>query len=261
MWQKSSLVWYLWMATPVMLSLVIGTMLRRRLYRDFPWFFAYSVFAATTTLIGVSLFLTHRLDGKFVYCMLINESGCIILRFAVIYELFVVLMRPYPALKSTAHWVFRVAIAVLILAGVVLTASYRWSAVDYQYLIPVSINLADRTVDVIQCGILLLLLLLSKYLRLCWRDYALGIAIGLGIYAAVDLLIAALLIGGQHLGIDEQGNLSLQLSILSFATYLFSILIWFVYALLPERSPKMLTSVPEHDLNAWDQELQRLLQR
>jgi hypothetical protein len=244
-----------------MLSLVIAAMLRRGLHRDFPWFFVYCIFAATTSLAGVSLFLTHRLDGRFVYCMLINEAGCLILRFAVIYELFVTLMRPYPALKNTAHRVFRVAMAVLILGGVVLAASYRWSPDDYHYLIPSFINVADRTVDVIQCGILLLLVLLSKYLSLSWRDYAFGVAIGLGIYAAVDLAIASLLVVANNLTSEQQDAIDLGSSILSMSTYLFSILIWFVYALLPERAPKLVTTIPDHDLNAWDHELQRLLER
>ena len=259
MWQTSALVRLLWVASPVILCLVIAAMLRRGLYREFPWFFAYCGFAAVTSLIGVCFFLTHHLDGKFVYFLLIHESGCIILRFAAIYELFTILIRPYPALKNSAHWLFRITMAALILGGVGLAASYHWAPGNP--LIPASVNLADRTVDVIQCGILLLLVICSKYLRLSWRDYGLGIAIGLGIYAAVDLSIAAVLVSASSLPRQQQKMIDLRMTILSMSTYLFAILIWLFYALLPERVPRTLTTVPEHDLEAWNHELERLLQR
>jgi hypothetical protein len=149
--------------------------------------------------------------------------------------------------------------AALILGGVVLAASFRWAPSNP--LISNSVNLADRTVDVIQCGILLLLVIFSKYLRLCWRDYALGIALGLGIYAAVDLSIASILVSTTNLPIAQQKLIAVRMSALSMSTYLICVLMWLVYALLPERATKTVTTIPEHDLAAWDQELERLLQR
>ncbi|HVO64307.1 MAG TPA: hypothetical protein VMT53_25530 [Terriglobales bacterium] len=260
MWQESLLVRYLWISSPLLQSLVVAVMIRHRLHREFPWFFSYSVFASVTNLLAVSLFLGHFLDGSGIgYVIFIQELGCMILRFAVIYELFEILIRPYPVLTNTAYWLFRIGFAVLILVGVVLAASYSWAPNDSR--IATSINVGDRTADVIQCGILALLVLFSKYMRLSWRDFAFGIAIGLGIYAAVDLAIASILATTSKLSVEQQTVLVLRMTVLSMSTYLFCILIWLVYALLPERVPKAVTAIPEHDLEAWHHELQRLLQK
>jgi hypothetical protein len=260
MWQKSILVRCLWVSTPVIQSVVIAAMLRRRLHRDFPWFFAYLAYAALSNLICIILFLTHQLNGKAIeYALFVQDLGCIILRFAIIYELFGILMRPYAVLRNTAHWVFRFAMAALLLGGVVLAASYHWAPNDS--LILGSVNLGDRTVDVIQCGILLGLLLFSKYMRFSWRNYAFGIAIGLGIYASVDLSIASVLVNASTIPAQEGRLLALRLTVLSMSTYLFCNLMWFVYALLPERTPTMFNNFPDHDLDAWNHELERLLQR
>jgi hypothetical protein len=260
MWQKSLLVRYLWAATPALQALVIAAMVRRRLHRDFPWFFRYAAYNAVSNLLNVSLFLAHRLDGTAVaYALFVQELGCIILRFAVIYELFILATRPYPALRNTAHWVFRICMAALILGGVALAASYRW--VPTNSLVLGSLNVGDRTVDVIQCGILLLLLVLSNYLHLSWRDYASGIAIGLGVYASVDLSIASILVYTSKLPVDQQRLVAFRVSILSISTYLLCNVMWLVYALLPERVSTVVSTIPEHDLNAWDHELQRLIRR
>jgi len=260
MWQKSVLVRYLWAATPAVQALVVIAMMRRRLHRDFPWFFRYAVYAAISNLVNVSLFFLHRLDGTAVaYALFLQELGCVILRFAIIYELFIIAIRPYPALRNTAHWVFRICMAALILGGVALAASYRWAPSNS--LVLGSLNLGDRTVDVVQCGILLLLLLLSNYLRLSWRDYAFGIAIGLGIYASVDLSIASILVYTSKLPINQQRLIAFRVSILSMSTYLLCNLMWLVYAFLPERVSTVVSDIPEHDLDAWDHELQRLAQR
>lgn len=260
MWQKSILVRYLWISTPAIQSLVIAAMLRRRLHRDFPWFFAYLAFAAISNLICIILFFSHHLNGKALeYALFVEDLGCVILRFAIIYELFVILIRPYAVLRNTAHWVFRFAMSALILAGVVLAASYRWAPEDSRIM--GSVNLGDRTADVIQCGILLGLLLFSKYMRFSWRDYAFGIAIGLGIYASVDLSIASVLVKASTVPAQEVRLLALRVTVLSMCTYLFCNITWLVYALLPERPPRMINNFPDHDLDAWNHELERLLQR
>lgn len=258
--QNSILVRCLWAASPLVQSFVIAAMWHRRLHREFPWFFRYSLYAAISNAIALCLFLPHRLTGTAMgFAILLQDLGCILLRFAVIYELFILLIRPYPVLRNAAHWLFRLTMATFILGGVALAASHHWTPTAS--LLFDSVNLGDRTVDLVQCGILLVLLFFSKYMRLSWRDYAMGIAIGLGVYAAVDLSVAAILTDAANLPRQQQTLLSFRMTILSMSTYLFCILIWLAYAFLPEQAPKSVTIVPEHDLDSWNHELERLLQR
>jgi hypothetical protein len=260
MWQNSIVVRYLWVSTPILQSLVNAAMLRRRLHRNFPWFLSYLAYAAFSSLVCLILFLSHHLQGRAIeYALFLQELGCVILRFAVIYELFVALIHPFPVLKNTAHWVFRFVMATLLLAGVVLAASYPLT--PNQSLILASVDLGDRTVDAIQCGILLLLLLFSQYLHVSRRDFGFGIGIGLGIYACVDLSVASLLVYASKLPVQQGRLIALRLTVLSMSTYLFCLLLWIVYALLPQPAPKMTGSIPEHELDTWNHELEHLLQR
>jgi hypothetical protein len=113
----------------------------------------------------------------------------------------------------------------------------------------------DRTVSVLQCGLLISLFLFSRYFALSWRSQAFGIALGLGIFASVELAVSAVAL---HLGTFSNRTVIL----ITMATYHCCVLIWMFYLLLPERTAYFTRrELPKQDLEVWNQELQRLLQR
>jgi hypothetical protein len=100
----------------------------------------------------------------------------------------------------------------------------------------------------------LLLVGLSAYFRLSWRSIAYGIAFGLGIFATV-----ALAAGAARLWTGFVAGHAYDFVVM--AAYNCSSVVWLVYVLLPEKVHRNLNDLPQHDLEQWNAELQRLLQQ
>jgi hypothetical protein len=260
MWQSSLLVRFLWVASPIVQLVMAAFMLRAKLSSRFPMFFVYTIFRAITSLILFFLYVAHLLDGSaFAYALWLHETGCILLRFAVLYELFAVVLKPYSSLRQTADSIFRWGIAALLLIAALLSVYQSWGPFSARFA--AGLNLVDRTADIVQCGLLLALILFSRYLRLTWHSYAFGIAVGLGIFATVDLAISAILMESGKLAPAGQTLLQTTIDIVSMAAYLVAAMVWLAYTLIPEAAPKSSGMILHHDLDAWNRELQRLLPR
>ena len=257
---KAWLVYSLWLSSPVSQLVIAAVMFRRSLHREFPMFFSYTLFRAITVLLIFPLSRFHLLTHAQYYdAGWVHETGCMLLRFAVIYELFRVVSNPYSDLNKVTIGLFRWGTAALLLVSVIIAASLR--ANPPNGWIDAGLNILDRTVDLVQVGLLLIMLLFVRYLRLSWRSYSFGIAVGLGIFAAVDLITSAVLAQSGAIPGGQQKHLTGAIDLINLAVYQACAFIWLVYALLPERVPKTMASVPEHDLDAWNHELERLLQR
>ena len=118
------------------------------------------------------------------------------------------------------------------------------------------VHVLNRAVGLVQSGLLVFLFLFCAYFRLSWRAYTYGIAVGLGIFASVDLATAALRV---WVGTPAAG--SYVLDFVTMATYHCCVLIWLVYMLVPEAASESVAEVPHHNLEQWNAEMQRLLLR
>ena len=78
---------------------------------------------------------------------------------------------------------------------------------------------------------------------------------GLGTYASVQMATSAVLL--------YVGSTTNRLpNFITMAAYHCCVLIWLWYLIVPERKPKYPSkALPEYDLEIWNQELQRMLQR
>jgi hypothetical protein len=61
-----------------------------------------------------------------------------------------------------------------------------------RYPLVTGILTLQRSVRVVQCGLVLFLLVFSRYLGMSWRQKSFGIAMGLGSFAIVELSLVAL---------------------------------------------------------------------
>jgi hypothetical protein len=50
----------------------------------------------------------------------------------------------------------------------------------------------ERSVRLMQCGLFVLLMLLCRVLRDCWRQQVFGIALGYGVFASVELILISI---------------------------------------------------------------------
>jgi len=107
----------------------------------------------------------------------------------------------------------------------------------------------------VQCGLLLSLLLFSRFLGLSWRRPAFGIALGLGALTSIDLATFAL-------RAEFTSELSVKLlNLLITGTDLACVLIWIGYLLAGELETVSPTIVPHDEVESWNRELQHLLKQ
>jgi hypothetical protein len=247
-----STLWHsLWLAPIILQTLLAVVMIQRKLHREFPAYFGYTIFNVIGNTV---LFWFDHADWvtvqQYKYAEWAHEIGCIVLRFAVIQEIFWVMFRAYPALKRIGTILFRWAAALLLLVAVVVSA--YGNSEDIPAIVQ-GLAIMDRAVAVVQCGLLAFLFLFASYFRLSWRNFVFGVALGLGIFSSVQLATAALRTG--------QGAGSGLFDLFVMGTYNFCVLIWVIYVYAPERQLVPAVTIPKHDLSTWNYELQRLLQR
>ena len=216
----------LWCAGTLMQLGVLVAMYRRGLHRDYPYFFNYTVLQVLSEPI---LFVIQRHSYSMYYWgYYVSVALSALVSFAVLQEIFHDAFRPYEALRDLSVILFRWSALVVLLVGVMwaITAAHT-SQVDG---ITSAILLAQRSVRLMQCGLVFFLLLFSEYLGISRRHVLFGIALGFGIFASVNMLFTAAASHATvvHVSVLRQIN---------SAGYTVAVMIWLGYtALAPARS-------------------------
>ncbi len=245
---------FLWTLPHLLLGVLAVILYVRRLYREFPVFYTYVLYEigefVLLLLLGHSRSVTEK---HYLYAYSATLLLSIALRFGVIHELSRDLFRESPFLKTGTRLWLRCVTALLLVASVLLAIyapgdSTRWYA---------GVSVVNRGVAMVQCGLLLALLLFSRFLGVSWRRPAFGITLGLGILTSLDLAMYAL----RAEFTSEAGGL---LDWLTTGTYLVCVSIWIGYSRVPEREPAPFailppTVLPNEEVETWNTELQRLL--
>jgi hypothetical protein len=202
------------------MSVIAVCMYRRRLHKEFPYFFNYVIFQVVAFLIEFPL---HNLVNYY-YVYWTVQALSVIVSFAVLLEIFKDAFRPYEALRDLSVILFRwCALVVLLLAGMWAITSWRGTQIDN---ITNAIYLVDRSVRLMQCGLVLFMLLFSEYLGISRRNVLFGVAVGFGFFAAVNMLVMTAL---SHQSFVAKSSLSR----ISAGAYTISMLIWLGYTALP----------------------------
>lgn len=250
MYPHSFLWHYLWLAPHALQIIVAIVMLRRGLWREFPVFFAYTVFQVVEE--GTLFVLDHVAaisPEQYWDAYWVGLAIDVTLRFAIIFEIFSSVFQNYPALKQLTRILFGGATVILLFAAIAIAAQAPDEAT---FPILSRVHILDLSVSVLQTGLLLLLVGFSSYFGLSWRSPAYGIAFGLGIFATVVLAAkAARLWSGPVAGYS--------FDFITMATYHCSVVVWLVYLLAPETTRRVAKELPENNLEQWNAELQRLL--
>jgi hypothetical protein len=245
------LLLFLWIVPPGLLGVVAAIFCKRRLYREFPVFFAYVLYEIAGF---VSLFALHSVLGvtseQYGYTFSAALLLGIALRFGVIDEVSKDLFRGSRLLKVSARRVLQCVAGLLLGVGVLLAVyapgnnSVRWHA---------GVSVVNRGAVMVQCGLLLALLLFSRFLGLSWRRPAFGIALGLGILTSVDLATSAI-------RVEFTSDVTREfLNLLITVASLVCVSIWIGYLWAPELEPAPVAVVPRDEVETWNRELQQWL--
>jgi hypothetical protein len=110
--------------------------------------------------------------------------------------------------------------------------------------------LLNRSVTIIQAGLLLFLFLFSRIFGLSWRSPVFGIAFGFAIFASTELAFWAVRLT------DPTEHTKSLLDLVPTGSYHVSVLVWLGYMLKAEKPVGAATyTVPEMD--QWSGELER----
>ena len=249
-WQ-SFLSLCLWISPHALLAAVIVLLFRRRLYRDFPAFTAYTLYETAAFVLLFVLTRLPRVSGdQYKYFFLATMVISLAFRFGVIEEIFENVFRDYQFLKAVPKHRLMWMKAILALAAI-LFAFYAPAENPARLL--AGLAAVNRGMAMVQSGLLVFLLCFSRILGLSLRNYAFGIALGLGILSTVDLGTSAL----RTQFATEHGIVLL--NVLSLSSYLICVLIWMGYLLAPDRKAAHLANLPNSELEEWNRELQHLL--
>jgi hypothetical protein len=229
----------LWCASPLMQLGVLAAMYRRGLHCDYPYFFNYTILQVLSDPV---LFLIQKHSYPMYYWgYYVSTALSALVSFAVLQEIFHDAFRPYEALRDLSVILFRWSALVVLLVGVMwaITAAHS-NEVD---TITNGIFLVQRSVRLMQCGLVFFLLLFSEYLGISRRHVLFGIALGFGIFASVNMLFAAAVAHGTfvHVAVLRQIN---------SAAYNVAVIIWLGYTVLAQAGSRVaLASARSKDWN------------
>ncbi len=244
---------FLWVAPHLVQIPIVMIMVRRKMVREFPIFFVYTCFQILQTAVLFTIDQSDRFTWEHYNRSWITEEYIsAALRFAVIHEIFQHVFRSYPALQQLGGRLVRWSTVLLMIAAVLLVAYSTGTNLDRVSLVLVVVN---RTVNIMQVGLVVLLLLLVKYLHLSWSTYVFPIALGLGLYASAMLVNTAL---QAHFGAFFDAYLTNQIE---HGAYSCCVLVWLTGLLLPQPAAKQIEAPAIHELEDWNAALQRLLQQ
>ncbi|MGA2019916.1 MAG: hypothetical protein ABSH02_04940 [Candidatus Sulfotelmatobacter sp.] len=175
----------------------------------------------------------------------------VFIKLVVIGEVFTHLLRRYPSLGEFGKTLISGVGIVLVFTATIIAA---YASPTPFWLISAT-RILGRSLSVVQCGLILFLFVFASHFNLRWGRPIFGITVGFGIVAALDLAYWALMTGWLF------GQKTYLLDFLNMATYQVCVLIWFYFLLVPQ---KIVTTpaapLPEHNLDIWNRELERLLQ-
>jgi hypothetical protein len=243
---------FLLISPHVLLGVLAAVLYKRRLYREFRCFFVYVVYEIAKFIPLFTLYFVLGVASKvyaYAYCATLMVS--IALRFGVVDDVSRDLFRESSFLKGRAlrslRWVTGVLLVISILLAVYAPGDRKSGFVTGIFVI-------NRGAAMVQCGLLLSLLLFSRFFGLSWRRPAFGIALGLAVLTSLDLAMFAL-----RAELSNEAGKEI-LNLLITGTYLVCVLIWIGYLLAPEVEPVTSPAVlPQDEVESWNTELQHLL--
>ena len=213
-----SLDFVLFISCGVAEAAVIGLLVARRVWRAFPFFFAYSIW----TLVGsVGGYAIHQVaPSYFVRAYLIQIVVDSTLMFAVLVELGWSILRPVRS--SLNRGAIIVVIGLILAIGAVIWpfAAVPGSPANRPELY--LLNHLQQTFSIMYVVVFLALAGFSQVLSIGWRDRELQIATGLGVYSLVGLAVAML-----HAHQTAQAQYS-HLNRIVVAGSLFALVYWLV---------------------------------
>jgi hypothetical protein len=258
MLQAHSYLWhYLWIGPNLWLLGLFFLVYSRKLYVKYP---AFVALAALLSLEGIATYIadvTPQISPSTFWIVL--WTGLLveaIAKFFLLGEIFHSVSGGYPALARIGRTLIR-AVGVLLVLISSIAASYAQR--DSLFGIVHGAHLLEQAMYMIECGVLVFIFLFALHYRLTWDRLSLGIAIGFGIAACVQLADWAITTSG---GLHDRRYL---FDMINGGAYQLCVWTWYYFVLTDsktnERAVTLVPRLPAIRLQELNHELEQLLQR
>jgi hypothetical protein len=244
----SAAIYGLWIAGFCFQAVLVTVLVVKGIWSKFPIFVVYSGFTLFETM--VTFVLRHH-RSAFFYTYWAFEAIGVVLGLAVAFEVFRQLFAMHVGLRKLAVLIFRAALVGLLLLGFIVIFSQSQARANN---VPNAILVIEEATRIVEVGLIMFLFLFSTAFGLHWRQHVFGIALGLGIFAAIELITVTV---KSHVG----SQASDALSIMRMLSYNFSLLIWLGYLLTPEHATSSAEMPKRDQLEQWNQAVMELISR
>ena len=252
-WPMFFASYYLWIAPHLLLALFLVCLIWRRLQGQLPVFVAYVVFELVQFLTLFAIFRHNPFPVAIYQWVLVVGRGInSILGVGVIYELANELLLSRSSLASILRPILRGSLAALVLVAAIVSGSL--SGLSLQRVVNI-FEVLDFSWSLIFAGMMLALFIFARALRVSWRSWVAGVALGFGISGSIDLASAAFRAGVGKSAFDA-------VDITEMAAFHVCVVIWLIFLFLSGRTPSFADAkLKPADLELWDEEMQRMVQR
>jgi hypothetical protein len=254
--------YYLWIGPHLLLGLFLWVFVRRGMQKNFPWFFTYVGFELLEFAVTFAIaFPGARNPAQWLnlYRWVVVWSLGIssVLGICVIYELVNRVILPCSPAADTLRSALRWSGAGLVLLIAIASSQMGGAPMGGLRITRVMgvFQVLDFSSSALQVGLLAVLFLFRRALRISWAGLPVGIAVGLGIAGSVELSAAGLLsVFGPH-------RYAL-LDVVRLSGFHACVLVWLGYACFPTREANFVGALRHpSELESWDLELKRMVQR
>ncbi len=243
---------WIWVSGILLLSLVVGLVLRRKLYAEFPIFSAYATFQLVTA--AVLLWIRLRCSNPIYFnAWAVQSTFDAVLSMAVLLELFSKMLKPYPGIRKLGHLVYLIAGILLVAIAIWLVIETPKSDVSVATL-TVWIVSGQRSADFVRFGLLFVLFMFCRLFGLTWRHYLFGIAMGMAVLTGLEVL-------GESFRVEFGYHIHRIYELVVSAGFDLGVLVWSYY-LVRQETKVYVTEVPySPNLVRWNSALEELLAR
>jgi len=233
----------LWSFHPLLEGAVAFMMWRRKLDKVFPAFYSFLLWGVIQFSILFPIFIAGPSFYEwYYYAFWTGMAVDVFLGFRVIHEIFLDVFRPYHTLKDLGTVLFKWAGLVMLLVSAVV--AFSKSTVEQGPVAHAIFTLHQRG-RLPQCGLVLFLLVFSRYLGISWRQKSFGLALGFGWFASVEMSVMVLNMGGY---IDRP-----DMNIINLIAAIGAFIMWFGY--MSAKSPERESTTRLTQSHRWEQSL------
>jgi hypothetical protein len=226
-----------WVAGPALQIILLSFMVQRKLQGVFPRFFSYILFQILKS--GILFVAYHYFEDSYFHVYWTGNAISVLLAVTVMDEILHHLFKRYSGIETLGTTIFRWACGLLLLLAFVGALSNHDGSADR---VAAAVLAFERSVRLMQCGLFLLLMLLCRVLRDCWRQQVFGIALGFGVFASIELILISFVMW-------QGDGANAVVSLVKSLAYNSVTLLWIGYLRHESDPVTVLNRAPVHRLN------------